>query len=127
MIDTEPQPPRELAAFVEAPLPDEPATDVKITLDDGTVLRERMVRIETGVGFNLVFTSVRLDAAGKVASPVGPAFEMPFSGEQLDRLGTPEAVEASIRDGRRAAAAMSRDHFRGLALGEEALRRVRGE
>lgn len=126
MIQTDPQSPRERAVFTEAPLPNEPATDVKITLDDGTVLRERMVQIETDNGFSLVFTSVKLDADDKVASPVGPRFEMPLSGEQLARLGSAEAIQATIRSRREEVAAASRAHFKGLELAEEVLRRARG-
>lgn len=124
MPTNEPAPPLPREPFTEVALPNEPKSDVKIVLtSDGTALRERMVRInsdDTG-GYTLVFTSTKLDATDKVTSDPSPRIEMAFTGEQLNRLGSAAAIAASILKRREEAAAMARDHFKGLALGEKAL------
>lgn len=137
MITTEPQPPRERATFVEETLPNEPASDVKLTLDDliksdgtvvadgaaGTALRERMVKVDhpDGNGYTLVLTSTILDTSGNVVGSPSPPFEISFSGAALGRLGTPEAIRAAIDKSRQEAAALARLHFIGLQLGEQVL------
>lgn len=122
MIQSEPQPPRERADFKEASLPKEPKSDVKLTLDDGTILRERMRKIpsENG-GYSLVLTSVKLDKKDVVSSEVAPPHEIVLTGEALARLGSPEKIREAIDDARKEAAAAARDHFRGLEMGEQVL------
>lgn len=126
----EPAAPLPREPFTEAALPEEPKSDVKLVLNsDATTLRERMVRIssdDTG-GYTLVFTSTRLDALDKVASDPSPRVEMAFTGEQLARLGSTETIAASILKRREEAAAMARDHFKGLELGEQVLGTRLGE
>lgn len=120
----EPAPPLPREPFKEVALPGEPKSDVKLILtSDGTKLRERMVRInsdETG-GYTLVFTSTKLDSTDQVVSEPSPRVEMAFTGEQLARLGSATAIAASILKRREEAAAIARDHFKGLELGEQVL------
>lgn len=126
----EPAPPLPREPFTEVALPNEPKSDVKLVLtSDGTALRERMVRVnsdETG-GYTLVFTSTKLDATDKVTSDPSPRIEMAFTGEQLSRLGSTTAIAAAILKRREEAAAIARDHFRGLELGEQVIASRLGE
>lgn len=121
MIKTEPQPPRARAKFKEAKLPKEPKSDVKITLDDGTVLRERMKKVESDHGYSLVLTNVRLDENDAVTTAPSPAHEVVFSGETLARLGSVEAIQNAIDVAREEAAALARDHFKGLEMGQQVI------
>jgi hypothetical protein len=120
-------------------LPDKPATDVKIRLDDGSGLefRERMIRQETvatsvagdpvaPAGFNFRISNALLGADGKVAAdpatgalkivPASACHEMNFTGERLAGM-TVEAIQAEVHRNRGIAAAKALNHFQGMDKG----------
>lgn len=107
------------AAFTEKKLPDEPASDVKLELDDGTVLRERVVRSQSNHGYTFRFTHTKLDKEGNVAlagngEPLLPhSHELCLQGEEAARLG-PKGVREAVKREREVAAAKARDFFKGL-------------
>lgn len=126
--------------FTETKLPDEPKSDVEITLADGTKLRERMTRLDASTetvtstadsvaanGFTLVLSNALLDDAGGVAKDsaggfrIAPRHEVGFTGEDLARLGAETAILAAIKEQREIAAAAAAANFRGIALGEKVL------
>ena len=114
--------------------------DLRLELDDGTVLRERFVRVDrprenvhsnavdvAPVGFSVLISNALLgngdevarDASGSVR--IAPVHEVVFTGEALARLGSAEAVAAAMQAAREVAAAKAAEHFRGMALGERVL------
>lgn len=99
--------------FVEEPLPEEPVTDRKLVLDDGTQLRERIVESAPNDGMggrSLAITTAQLDSDGKVVmgsdgKPLLSRFERRFTAEGLANLGSAEAMRRAVEDARRQAAA----------------------
>jgi hypothetical protein len=129
-------------AFTEHPLPKEPATDLKLVLEDGKTLRERFTLRPAGargvVGpsnaanteFNLLISlaaldendNVRRDADG--APLIAPAHEVLISLETAGRLGSADALEAEVKKAREVAAAYASRAFQGAdALAEFFARR----
>lgn len=119
--DPQPEPPPEprREPFVEAELPDEPVSDVRIELENGMALRERVRRVEAGGLVSLLLTYTRLDPDGNVmfdltgAAIIAPAHEVALIGENVTRLG--DNLEQAILAGREVAVARAADHFAGLA------------
>jgi hypothetical protein len=117
---TEPAPEPRRAKFAEAKLPSEPKSDVKLTLESGMVLRERVQRVETGGATNLLLTFTKLDSSGRVERDasgdpiVSPAHEIAFIPENTAHLSD-AAIAKALKDAREAAAARAEDHFKGMA------------
>lgn len=129
------------AKFRENKMAGEPATDRKLTLESGRVLRERMVQtaatapdvatpaeLVAPTGITLTLSLVALGADGKTVArnagggvKIAPAHEVLLLGENLARLGTAAAVAAEIDRIREEAAARADAHFEGMALLEQVL------
>lgn len=114
----EPAPEPRRDAFAEQPMPDEPQSDVRIELETGLILRERVRRVEAGGNIALLLTYTRLDPDGAVvldqsgAPIIAPAHEVTLIGENVTRLGG--GLDAAILAGREIAVARAADHFAGL-------------
>jgi hypothetical protein len=136
----EPGPPLPRIKFAEHPVPGKPESDRHLILDDGTELRERLSRagavsenVHTAAeqvaptSYSVRISLALLEADGSVkrdragAAMIAPVHEVALKGEALARLGSVEAIEAAIADAREVAAALARDHFAGIALGEKVL------
>jgi hypothetical protein len=122
----DPLPPRSRAPFTEAEMPGEPKTDRKLQLADGTVLRERLLRIDQTNGVSIVLTSARLEADGSVAKTdsgapdIAPAFEQFILGEGASAMGE-AGIADKIREAREIAASAAKRHFAGMSLLGKAL------
>src|SRR4051794_37107419 len=108
-LDDAPPPPQ--ADFVEHELPDEPATDRKLVLGDGTALRERLVSVQpkadnvassvdaAPTSLTVKISNALLNEDGSVATDgsgafrIAPAHELVLTGEAMANLGTKAAVE----------------------------------
>lgn len=114
------EPPR--LSFKEQKLPAEPKTDVALELEDGTILRERITRIDHNQGVTFAFTFTELDKNGKVKTApdgsalISPVHEVAFMGENATRLGTDAEIKAALTAGREVGAARAVGHFAGLKL-----------
>lgn len=115
----EPEPEPRRAKFSEAKLPAEPKSDVKLTLESGMVLRERIQRVDSGGATNLRVTFTRLDKNGQVERDgsgdpiVSPVHEIAFIPENTANLSAAE-LAASLKHARETAAARAEDHFKGM-------------
>ena len=123
-------PPR--AKFTESKMEGEPPEDRMLVLEDGTKLRERMVRIEQRADrvmaddaapteITWALSNALLGPNGKVVykdeKPViAPIHEVKMTLEALGRLGSQEAVDAAMMQAREEAAAMAALNFKGAAL-----------
>jgi hypothetical protein len=138
----EPAPEPDFVEFTEVDqLPDKPATDVKIRLEDGSGIefRERMVRQESlaasvagepvaPAGYNFRVSNALLDEDGNVARdpitgalkivPAEVCHEINFTGQRLAGM-TREAILADFRRERGVAAEKARRHFAGMDVGAE--------
>jgi hypothetical protein len=106
--------------FTESPLPAEPASDVKLTLGDGTKLRERVVRSQSNHGATFRFTFTKLDANDQVETADGVplithSHELCLQGEEAARLGQ-QGVANAVQQAREVAAAKAQDFFNGLVM-----------
>src|SRR5438128_8789140 len=101
--------------FTEAKLPEEPKSDVKMTLESGVVLRERIYKIEHGEGVTFAFTYTQLDADGNVIKTrsgqplISPTHEVAFMGENAAKFSGSE-INTQLREGRKVAAARAADY-----------------
>lgn len=102
-------------------LPGEPVTDVKIRLEDGTELRERLIEVPVADGFNCVFSNALLDKSGKVAKdpdgnwrivPPEVLHEFSVTGVRAG-LMTPKQIKAARDHARGMAAAKAKAYFTG--------------
>lgn len=116
-IEASPEPRKE--DFEEKLLPQEPRSDVKLVMDSGMVLRERVKRVESDTGCSLVFTYTRLDNNDEVmlndyGQPmISFPHEVVLIGEHVNRH-TSKQLQEAIKEGRKVAAARAVDHFTGL-------------
>lgn len=107
------------AAFREKPLNFEPNSDVQLVLDDGMILRERVIRTPTGEGLSLLFTYTRLDNNGNVITDINnkpmifSGHEIALTGENLGKSSM-EDIQESIKQQREVGAARAQDYFKGL-------------
>lgn len=118
----------------------EPGTDVRIVLDDGLELRERIVvqaasaETVTTTAPNPAPTLVSYTVSNALLGPGGEVVlndegqpkiasrhELVLSAEAAGRLGTPEAVQGAVDEARRIAAAKARMEFVGMDLLSEVL------
>lgn len=140
-ITADPAPPMPRLKFHATKIPGEPATDRKLTLENGRLLRERLVQtattsadVATGAetvaptAVTLTLSLVALEPNGKTVArnsaggvKIAPAHEILLHGEHLARLGTSAAVQAEIDRIREEAAARASAHFEGMDLLEQVL------
>lgn len=119
MTPAKPMPPRRREAFTEAQMPNEPASDRKLVLGDGTALRERMTEVPSPNGLYMRWTIARLDASdavvlnGEGGPDLAPAHEHFILGQGAAGMTDAELDEVILRE-REAAAAMAKDHFAGM-------------
>jgi hypothetical protein len=137
-VDVNPEPPR--AKFKEAKLKGEPPTDLKIILESGIKLRERIVWVPveasavgdvqvTDGALNLVVTHALLTDDDKVATAPGGAFriksgsqrhEIAFDAERMGGMSD-EQVQAAELQQREVAAHKAERFFGGIERFERLL------
>lgn len=118
-------------------IPGEPATDVRIVLESGLELRERMVEVDTNadaalrpgaaptarsfVISNALLKDGQVALDGEGRPRLSSKHEIAFTNEALGRLGTKEAVQEAVDDARAIAAARAETEFRGMMLHDTVL------
>jgi hypothetical protein len=118
-VDPSPEPRKE--KFTEKPLPAEPKSDVKLVMEGGLTLRERVNRIARGTSVSYVFTYTKLDDDGNVVNDdygdpiIPPPHEVVLAGDAATRLGA-SGIKRELEAGRQVAAAQAVDHFNGLTM-----------
>ena len=122
-----------MVSFTETPLPGEPDTDMKLVLDTGMQLRERMtvtaansdgVRSPADVAstaFTVCISNALLDASGSIETRGGKAciaraVELTLTHEMLGRIGDDAGVNEVIMNARKQAAEEAWFTFRGAEM-----------
>lgn len=117
--NTDPVAPR--IGFKEFKLSEKPKSDVKIRLDNGVVLRERMISQPVESGFNITISNALLDENDKVVKdgdghrivPPDARHELRLEGVAVGRM-TDAELKNAIRHAREIAAAKAVDFFNGV-------------